>query len=1058
MASWTCQQCKGVNPDQTRFCGHCGAPVPSAETTAPTPPPSSRLEWSSPLRSFVSTQVAERLEESHGQIDDERRLVTAVFADISGFTALAERFDPEELSEVIDPVVAALSAVVAKYEGYVEKFAGDAILALFGAPVSHEDDAQRALRAALEMHAELLRARETVPYEHDLGLHVGVNSGHGIARVIGTDARTDYAVLGDSVILAQRLESAAPTGETYVGDSTYRLTKHRFEFEWVEELTLKGKAEPVPTWRLVRELHEEGTDAERAGEISSRLIGRQQEMKTAIAALDKLARGHGGLLEIVGEAGVGKTRLMRHIAGEAQRRRARWMETRCLAHGHGLTYAPLAQVVRDFASIDFDQPPERAAGALKAALSRIDADETHPYLARLLGLPSVEDTTDVARMEPETFKRALHQAFASWLLRLSAAEPLVITIEDCHWMDPSSVALMQDLLAGPAGERLLFCLTSRVDGADVLRKINGSWQHSPETIELGPLDDAAVDDLLQDLLDGLPPRQFRERVVSRTGGNAYFVIELVRSLLDDGALTRDEHGWRVRSGWEREVPPNLEGVLSARIDLLPRAARQSLLEASVIGRRVPLPLLQAMSDHATSGLPVLIDRGFMDVQESGAELVFHHALVQEAAYGRLLRRQRRAGHARLTGLIEELYGAGDDVIDTLARHSYLGDVGPRAIGYLTRAGERAARLFANEQAILHLSRALERARSDPQESAHVRDLLLSLGDLYELTGSYDQALALYSEATSTGNDVRAWRGVVSVLRRQGRYREAERALADAFETARPDDTAALWLEQAWTLAVEGRAEETVLAAAAGLGTAAEEDPLRGYLLLQLAHSEMSQGDQASALTHILEARRLLEHHGDQRGLASVLRLTSGIYLELHDLDGAAVALREGLALAERSGNVEELAGCLVNLGMVEHQRGNMEEAIACDRRAIEEFERIGHGAGRAIAHSNLSEKLMDQGDLDAALQTSLKAYELAHAIKHAPTIADALQTMATIHLKQGSYLMSAERAEEAVRVNLEVGARRYAAEAAEIASRAWLLAGRKSQSRRARLQALELSR
>src|SRR5919199_4935605 len=237
MATWSCAACGGENPDGMRFCGHCGSPAEApAATAAATPQP----DVSDALRSFVTGQVADRLVEAGGRLTEERRLVTALFADISGFTSLAERLDPEQLLEVIDPVVSALSNVVGRYEGFVEKFAGDALLALFGAPVSHEDDAERALVVATEMHRELARmCRDLGPEASGLTLHVGVNSGHGIARILGSEARMDYAVLGDSVILAQRLESAAPPGETYVSELTYKLAEHRFEFEPVGELTLK---------------------------------------------------------------------------------------------------------------------------------------------------------------------------------------------------------------------------------------------------------------------------------------------------------------------------------------------------------------------------------------------------------------------------------------------------------------------------------------------------------------------------------------------------------------------------------------------------------------------------------------------------------------------------------------------------------------------------------------------------------------------------------------------------------------------------------------------------
>src|ERR687887_40276 len=299
MATWVCGACGGENPEGMRFCGHCGAASSDVAEASPREP-----DVADALRSFVAEQVADHLIETGGKLPEERRLVTALFADVSGFTSLADRLDPEELLEVIDPVIAALSSVVGRHEGYVEKFAGDALMALFGAPVSHEDDAARALRAALEMHRELERVVATLPHDAELTLHVGVNSGHGIARILGSEARMDYAVLGDSVILAQRLESAAPPGETYVSEMTTRLAESNFEFEPVGELTLKGKSEPVSAWRLIGPRRR---TVARKG-VSKELIGRERELAVLGETLDHLRFGTGAVVALTGEPGVGKSR------------------------------------------------------------------------------------------------------------------------------------------------------------------------------------------------------------------------------------------------------------------------------------------------------------------------------------------------------------------------------------------------------------------------------------------------------------------------------------------------------------------------------------------------------------------------------------------------------------------------------------------------------------------------------------------------------------------------------------------------------------------------------
>jgi class 3 adenylate cyclase len=359
----------------------------------------------------VAGQVADRLVEEGGHFPEERRLITAVFADISGFTALAERLgDPEQLMEVIDPVVTALSSIVGRYEGYVEKFAGDALLALFGAPVSHEDDADRALLVALEMHRELEQICADLPHTPELTLHVGVNSGHGIARILGSEARMDYAVLGDSIILAQRLESAAPPGETYVSSSTLALTRDRFEFEHVGELVLKGKSEPVPTWRLVGER----TSPKAA---ARRLIGRGTELAAAEALLEALAGGRGAVLSVTGEPGVGKSRLTQEMRARAEGR-ARWLQVRCLSYGSALAYWPYMDLLRRLIGI---RAEEGSHGAERSLYEAISDEQVRPYFARLLGLPLGD--SDIAGLEPEAFRRGLHEAFAAWLTALADEAP-----------------------------------------------------------------------------------------------------------------------------------------------------------------------------------------------------------------------------------------------------------------------------------------------------------------------------------------------------------------------------------------------------------------------------------------------------------------------------------------------------------------------------------------------------------------------------------------------------------------------------------------------------------
>jgi adenylate cyclase len=1008
MSEWTCASCEGANPEGMSFCGHCGAAA-STQERAPAAEDA--------LRSFVTASVADRIVEEGGQFEEERRLITAVFADVSGFTPLADRLDPEELLEVIDPVVTALSSVVGRYEGFVEKFAGDALLALFGAPISHEDDADRALLVALEMHRELARIRETLPVDASgLTLHVGVNTGHGIARLIGSSVRTDYGVLGDSVVLAQRLEAAAAPGETYVSDSTYRLTAERFAFELAGELTLKGKAEPVRAWRLIGE-------RPRAERRRQAVFGRERELARLEQALERAAAGESAALVIIGEPGVGKSTLMEAARESAAGQGLRWVSARCLSYGAGLPYWPLADLLRREAGIEADTSTEIASARLGEMLDA--ASEDVAVVAQFLGI----DTTQHLDLEPEAFQRRLHRAFLGWLGSLAEAGGLVLAVEDLHWVDSSTLEVLGHVARAGEGAILLL-VAARPEARELLEPLR------PEELPLGPLDVQAVTEVIQATLEGPAPRLLVDFVVRRADGNPFFAEELVRALSDRSAIVREGERWKMRQGWDaRELPTTVEEVLAARIDLLPHRAAEVLQAASVVGRRVRKTLLREVAGaDAERELDRLVASGFLDRSGQGEDesLEFHHALVQDVAYARLLRRRRRELHARVASAAERLYGAGDDTVDLLARHLYLAGA-PNAGEYVVRAGRRAARLYANHEALLHLGRALELSPDD-------HELQLELAILHELVGEYDRALDLFTAVRDATGEVQAWRGVAAVLRKRGDYERALSAVDAAFSDERlsASDVTPLWLEQAWTLSVSGRLAGAVDVARAGLAAAdGSRTHAVGELLTQLARAESIEGNIGAAIEDGRRAYDLFLDLGDLRGRALAARVLGDVYRLARRFDDATASLQEGLTLAERVGSAEEVGGCLINLGMMQLERGDAAAAIALNQRAIEEFERLDHGSGRAWGYSNLAWAHANAREFDEASRHADHSLAFSQEIGHTITIAETLDTIAYIALETGDTTRAAAAAEEAARVFLEMGMHPKAGEALQRAAEAW---------------------
>lgn len=987
MGSWRCDRCGGDNPLATRFCGHCGAPAAAVEPPAP-----------------VEEGLAPDLRE-------ERRLVTALFADVAGFGPLADRLDPEQLTEVIDPLLARLAGVVHNYGGTVEKFAGDAVLALFGAPRSHGDDPARALAAALDMHCEVGAAASGAALDGArLELHVGVNTGHGVGRLVGGMAASDYAVLGDAVVVAQRLESLAPRGQTYVGETTYRLTSGAFEFEDIGHLSLKGRRLPVRAWRLTgRRAAVHGPSPDR-----SSLVGRQSELDLLAGQVDAAIAGSLALSVVSGEPGVGKTRLTQAVRARAEGLGVRWLQAQCAAYGASLPYGPYLDVVRELLG------PEGA--------SYVDVHERdRPYLAHFLGEPSPE----TAALQPEAFQHGLHRAVATLFADAARERPIAVTIDDVQWADASSVALTADVVRLCRDAPVLIHLTVRPEARPVATSlVSNCGPGRALLVDLTPLGPESVASIVRTIAGPTLTAAVEAAVVARSGGNPFFVEELLRWLPEPGT---DGDGLD-------DLPPTIEGVLSARMDRLSRPAIDTLLVGSVIGREFPTAWLAAAAAEVgdvKSAIAELVRHGFVSRAEPGDVVSFQHALVQEAAYNRLLRRHRRRLHARVATVGETLFGAGDALIGVLARHWDLAEDRERGPDYLLRAAAVARHLFANEEALAHLRRAVELAAAgaDPGRLAEVR---LALAALLELTGAHDEAQVLYAQVRDSTGDPRAWRGLASTLRKRGMYADAL-AVLDAAQASVPPEAEgapAIALERGRTLLGAGRPGEAVPALEAALDRLGPAQAETGQALLYLARSELQCGRFDSALGHGQRALAILEAHDDMSGLVLARRVLGGVYRHLGLLEEAAATLRLGVELADRVGDVEELGACLINLGMVELRLGHLDEAIRCDRQAITEFERVNLLPGCANGYANLAEKLHHAGRYDEAAAYCRRALDLAVELDDRLRIADVIRTDATILLARGDAEKAATRAEEAAALFTEIQAEPDAADARSLAARA----------------------
>ena len=599
----TCANCGATVPTDARFCMNCGHPV------GPGDAPRQRVR----VAAAVPASLADKMRAA--PVTGERKPVTAVFADVAGSTALAESMDPEEWIGIMNRAFELMSRALYRYEGTIASLIGDGLLAFFGAPVAHEDDPERAVLASLAMVDAISEYRSYLAAERgiDFQIRVGINTGEVVVGNVGSDLRYEYSALGDTMNVAARMEAAAPPGGVLVTAETHRFIAPRFETEDRGELQVKGKSQPVRAFQVLR--RKPVPDASRgiAG-LSSAMVGRDDHLGVLARQLDALEAGSGGVAVISGEPGIGKSRLLAECRAlaTADGRSIRFAEGQCLSYGRNLPHHLLVDLVRSIVGVE-PSSGERETHATLCAhaterLAGSDAGEVVPYLEHLLSLEQDRSTADrLDRLDPA----GLQAHYVASLRRLIAAEaaaaPLVLACEDVHWADPSSVQILEKLLMllGP-DQTVLWMVTLRPQTSPeadaLLASARTSYGEAARELAVEPLSSEDSRQLVANLLEiESLPEQVRELIHERSDGNPFFVEEVIRMLIEQGALERQDGMWRAtRAIDDVQIPDNLHGLLLARIDALPAEARHTLLVASVIGRRFAAGVLDRVLDAAAT--------------------------------------------------------------------------------------------------------------------------------------------------------------------------------------------------------------------------------------------------------------------------------------------------------------------------------------------------------------------------------------------------------------------------------------------------------------------------
>lgn len=689
-----------------------------------------------PSGAGAETSPSEPGQAPDSRTTDELRPITALFADVVGSTSLGERLQPDEVKALIGECVSRMSHAVEEFGGTVQAYMGDGIAAYFGLPRAHEDDPERAARAAL-------RILDVVgEYAHDIvdawgisdfNVRVGINSGMVGVGMVGASNPQEVG-LGDTTNVAARLQSAAEPGTVAAGESTARLLAHRFVLEPMGDVSVKGRGASVSAWRLVGARTEEGTGA------LTRLVGREAEVARLRSLGDELLAGRGQVASLVGEVGLGKTRLLNELRSMVADR-VTWLEGRCLSYG-GDPYAPFVEMLREWlgvAEADAEVAVRtRLRARMKAALGG-RVDEVLPYLGLLLGVRLEREVEeDLRQTQSDVLARHLRAAYRLWVEAMAASRPVVIAVDDLHWADPSTRELAEDLLELTDRAPILLVAAFRPDPASEGWKfrltVTAEYPHRSVEVPLGPLPEAAASELAETLVPGGKLDQWTQRaLVQRAEGNPLYLEELLRALIESGALER-RRTWTLTVSHQELLPPALEALLVARIDRLPPEARTLVQVAAAIGREFPVRVLQrvtgtdGMEGHVAVLLRADIIREFRRYPE--LEYTFKHGLLQEAALSTLPPATRRELYGRVAAAYEEIFsGSIEEHLPRLAHYYALGRAHSKALVYLERAAERAASLDARDQAAELWSRALKVARrlDDPEAVGRVEERLRAAG-------------------------------------------------------------------------------------------------------------------------------------------------------------------------------------------------------------------------------------------------------------------------------------------------------------------------------------------
>jgi class 3 adenylate cyclase/tetratricopeptide (TPR) repeat protein len=920
-------------------------------------------------------------------IMSDRRVVTVLFTDVSGFTAMSEKLDPEEVTEIVNQFFAVLTEPIYRFGGVVDKYIGDAIMALFGAPIAHEDDPERALWAAYEMQRAAKEFAAKLEAKTGIGLRIriGINTGLVVAGAVGGAQKQDYTVMGDTVNLAQRMESNAGLGKVLVSGETYRLARHRFSFTTLDPITVKGKAQPVEVYELegpLKQVEDQNPDAHP-------FVNRQRELDSLVLGWERAALGYPQLVVVSGEAGMGKSRLLSQFLSQRCQPSPLGLRARCQSYTQGSTFGMVSNLLHYLTKTTPHMPLNEVRTALESRCRDFAPDDAS-RMADLLGtFMGVEpSSSEIASLGQEQRRNAALEALNGLLLALTKVQPVMLSVEDLQWADEASLEwlkLFLDTLSHqPERQRMMIVVQHR---PGMTFDAQTHWKLDLTVIQVRPLEAPDSQKLLVSLLGTMPDAAsspglaiLLKQVQDRAEGNPFYLKELVFSLIDGGILVRVQDAWQVqRPSSEFKMPSTIQGAVASRLDRLPHFKRSLLQVASVLGRTFSQAFLAKVAGTAlpVPGLEELTKSNFL-YQNSSGDYAFTQALTQEVAYQSLLLSSRKELHGRAGLALEGLYADHlDENAHILAYHFALAEDFVRALRYQVKAAQRAFDFFDLATAKTAIDRALQMIDQHPDlggpqrwEILYLKGLILTpLNQFEEGHAVLDAAFELLSEPQPQAK----------VLLAKGDIFERQANYANALET----------YQQGYNL------------------LPAEFTTERASMLAKVAYGKYRLGEQEACQMLCHEALALIEggNHPKEAGFAhSVLGLC---LWRLGSLDLAIQHTQFAMQHREAAKDLLGVATSCNNIASIYSDSGETTLAEQYYLRGLQAYERIGDGYFISKAHNNLGDLLLAMGKLAEAEVHLRKALDIQQRLQHK-------DILATILFNLGNVLSYRGKLEEAL--------------------------------------------